>query len=494
MLSKFRNYSKFIIIIVAVAMVFTGGLWSYSAYLNKSTTASSPSNYIASINDAKISHQQFYTVLQNRSAGRQLERSEIVPFQLNVLDSIIDTEVILQEADKLNLKPQVTDEDVQNYLDEILKANEMTREDLANYFKEQGGTIEEYEGYIREVLEQNNLIEQVQERSYSNVQVTEEELIQAYEEIKPQVIIKEFGEDKEKAEQEVKEALNKIKEGADFGQVAHEYSDLQVENGDIGFIGRNNGYFPDDVTETLFSLNKGEISEILEGPKNFYLAKIVDKKTASGEDYEEKKEELKKTILEQKQSIAFSNWLENARAESDIEIYDPLLKGYKALTQGEYQLAVDQLSSALEDYSTPMTYVYLANAYQRNNQPDKAIETFETALTNFEDDWELIFNYGHFLTTLEEPQNDKALELYDKASDLAGEDFMAHYQLYMAYSQLGEEEKAQKEIEIINEIQKKLQEEQEKLEQNSENPENNQTGEQAIDEEAADTDSETTSE
>ncbi len=480
MLSKFRNYSKIIIIVVAIAMVLTGGLWGYGAFMNKSTTATSPSNFVAKIDDAKITPQQYYSILQNRSAGRQLERSEIIPFQMNVLDSIIDTEVILQEAEKMDLNPQTTDEDVKEYLDEILKANEMTREDLANYLKDQGGTIKEYEGYIREVMEQNNLIEQVQERSYSNVQVTDNEVVRAYEEIKPLVIIKRFGDDKEKAEQEIKEALKQMESGKEFGKVAQEYSDLQVENGDIGFIGHDNGYLPEEVTDKLFELTEGEVSEVITGSQAFYLAKIVDKKNASGEDYEEKKEEIKDDILKDKQNMAFNNWLENARAKKDIEIYDPLLSGYKALTQGDYQVAVEKLTKALEDNSTPVTYIYLANAHYRNEQQDKAIETFEEAVTNFEDDWELLFNYGSFLAGLEEPQTEKALELYDKASELAGEDFMAHYQLYMAYSQLGAAEKAENEVNIINEIQSKLQEEQEKLEQdnNITEEDNNNTSEE----------------
>ena len=67
------------------------------------------------------------------------------------------------------------------------------------------------------------------------------------------------------------------------------------------------------------------------------------------------------------------------------------------------------------------------------------------------------------LQAREDNQEDTKI-LLDKASELAGDDFTARYQLYIAFSQLGDEERAQRELDKINEIQQMFMEAQEALE------------------------------
>lgn len=462
MFSKLRNYSKIIIIIIAAAMVITGGLMGYGAYLNRSAPTNAPSPYVAKVNNTNITQQEYYAILRNQAPqSSQLTRSQIIPFKLSVLDSLIEREVILQNAEEMQLKPQVSDKDVEDYINKILEANEMTKEELVNNLENQGIKYADLERDIKKSLEQSDLIKQVREKSYSNVTVTEEEIQRAYEQVHPLIIIKGFKDDQKAAEEKIREALSKIKAGTSFADVAKEYSD--IDNSDLGFIGRDSGYLPEEVIKEAFALKKGEVSEVITGPEAYYLIKVVDKKLATGKDYEEAKAGIKDRLLKQKQSKAFNNWLENAKAEAEIEILDPTLKGYEALRKGNYELAVQELAKALEMNPLPSIYTYLAHAYHGNKQLAKALETYDKAIEEYPDDWELHFSYGNFLAGLEDPDKEKALAQYDKASELAGEDFMAHYQLYLAYNSLEAEEKAQAEMDKLKEIQEKIQKEQEEL-------------------------------
>lgn len=484
MISNLRNYSKIIIIIIAVAMVVTGGLYGYGRFLNQPSTGSNaPSPYIAKVNGTNITQQDYYSVLRNQSAGiTNFTRSQEVPFKLQVLNTMINRELLLQKAQDMGLKPDVSDEDVDNYVNDILENNDMTMGELENYLKEQKSTLKQLKRDLREGLKKNELIKQVREKSYDNVTVSEEEIINSYEKVHPQVIVKYFGDEKEKARSKIEEAMEKLKNGANFGDIAREYSDLAASNkGDLGMIGHDNNYLPDSVTDQAFEMEKNKRSSIIEGEKAFYIIKVLDIKLAEGEDFKEVKKGIKEDILQKKQDRAFTSWLENLRAESDIVIEDPLLAGFKAKENGDFETAIAELKNAMESYPIPMTYIYLAQSYKENNQLDKAIETFKTAIEQYPEDWELHYNYAMIMANQEQPDQEKAISLLDKAAKFAEDDLMAHYQIYMGYTQLGAEDKAKAEMERVTEIQAELQKQQEELQKTKTEAENdeNKNAEQA---------------
>ncbi|MFW5985859.1 MAG: SurA N-terminal domain-containing protein [Halanaerobiales bacterium] len=482
MISELRNYSKFIIIIIAVAMVVTGALYGYGRFTG-SPESNPQSAYVARVNGTNITQQEYYNVLRNQSAGRSdITRSQEVPFKLNVLNSMIDRELLLQKAEEMDLKSNVSDENVNEYIDETLENNNMSMDELENFLEGQNSNLNKFKQDIKNGLRAENLIKQVRERSYSDITVTEEEIVNFYEKIHPQVIAINFDDDKQTASSEIEEALNRIESGSSFGDVASEYSDLAAgSKGDLGTLGHDNKYFSGDVTNRIFELEKGKTSDVIEGDKAFYVVKVLDKKTATGEEFEEAKEEVRKDLLEEKQQQAFDNWLQSVKSESNIIIEDPLLAGYKAKEEGNINTAITELEEALESYPATMTYIYLAQAYQENDQQDKAIETFEAALEEFPEDWEVHYNYAMALADQEETDKEKAVDLLDNAAEFAGEELMAHYQIYIGYNQLGAEEKAEAEMEKVVEIQEKLQEQQKETQPNGEEIETeNETGNENI--------------
>lgn len=462
MFNKLRNYSKIIIIIVVIAMVITGALYGFGAFNFEGVNRQSYN--IASVNGTNISEQQYYSILANQSGINYLTRDQEIPFKYNVLNSIINTELLLQEADNLNIKSQVTDEDINEHLNMVLENNQITEEELIEILKNSNISFREYKREIRKMLDENNRLTQVREQSYSDIIVSEEEIIEAYEELELELIVKEFNDDKENARKVIEEALNKINSGEEFAVVAEKYTDyFQVNVG----IKRNNSILPSSITENAFTIEKGYNSEIIEGEDAYYLLKVVDKKVASGEDYEKAKDEIKENLLNEKQNTVFSNWLKNLRQESEISINDPSLSGYEALINGNYSLAIAEFEKALELYSTPMTYIYLAESYLSNDETNNASEIMSKAIEEYPQDWELHYYYAMLLSTNEDADKEESINLLDQASNLAGDDLMAHYQLYMAYGQLGEEEKADLEIKKINDIQAMIQEAQKVEEQNT---------------------------
>jgi len=367
MFDNLRDNSKIIVYIVVAAFVISGGLMGFGSYMSNSNNSANTnrSQYIAEVNDKGITPQQFLSVLRNyASQADNLTQSEVIPFRLNVLNSMIEREILLDEADNMGLVVEVSDEAVENNIDQILEENDLTEEELINNLESQDYTYEEFKSDIRESMVNSEKISQVRESTYNNIEVNEEEIQTAYE-------------------------------------------------------------------------NRYEDSE--------------DKPAL-----EEVRSDIKDTLLSQKQNQTYQNWLKNKKSEANVTINDPVLYAYNALNNNNYQVAIDSFNNLIEgERGSASIYIYLANAYSGNENYEKAIETYETGVKEYPDNWELRINYGDYYANRE--QNDKALEQYNTASELAGNNFYAHYQLFMSYNNIGASDEAEEEMQKITEIQQQRQ-------------------------------------
>src|SRR6056297_327212 len=347
MFDNLRDNSKIIVYIVVAAFVISGGLMGFGSYMSNSNNSANTnrSQYIAEVNDKGITPQQFLSVLRNyASQADNLTQSEVIPFRLNVLNSMIEREILLDEADNMGLVVEVSDEAVENNIDQILEENDLTEEELINNLESQDYTYEEFKSDIRESMVNSEKISQVRESTYSNIEVSEEEIQTAYE----------------------------------------------------------NRYEDNEDNPAL----------------------------------EEVRSDIEDTLLSQKQNQTYQNWLKNKKSEANVTINDPVLYAYNALNNNNYQVAIDSFNNLIEgERGSASIYIYLANAYSGNENYEKAIETYETAVKEYPDNWELRINYGDYYANRE--QNDKALEQYNTASELAGNNFYAHYQLFMSYNNIG---------------------------------------------------------
>ena len=168
-------------------------------------------------------------------------------------------------------------------------------------------------------------------------EVTEEEIQQAYDERvasgllgvgerrRVRHILIEVAPDADEAavaaaREKASGLLQRLRAGEDFAALAREYSDdpgSADSGGDLGFFGR--GVMDKTFEEVAFSLEPGQVSDVVRTPYGFHIIRVDEIQEASVKPLDEVREEIRKelqrsraeenyyTVAEQLQTLAFEN-------------------------------------------------------------------------------------------------------------------------------------------------------------------------------------------
>ncbi|WP_019414342.1 peptidylprolyl isomerase [Paenisporosarcina sp. TG20] len=213
---------------------------------------------------------------------------------------------------------EVTDEEVTAQFN---KEKEEMGDTFEQYLTQQGQTEESYKKYLRlNLLQEKALTE--------GVEVTDEEIQTAYENMKTELNARHVLVADEATALEVKA---KLEGGADFTEVAKEYSTepaAQETGGDLGW------FTPDEMlkefSDAALALEPNTISDPVKSQYGFHIIEVIEKREADKDigTLEENKEDIAKTLKMQKadpQSLLPK--VSKLMNEANIEIKDEDLEG-----------------------------------------------------------------------------------------------------------------------------------------------------------------------
>ncbi len=123
---------------------------------------------------------------------------------------------------------------------------------------------------------------------------------------------------REKALKRAEEAMEKIKGGKEFADVAAKYSNAmsRIKGGDMGFI--HKGMLDEPIEKAAYSLKKGEMSDIIETPKGFYIVKLEEISPSVQLTFKQVKDRLKKELKSKYEDQKLDKILDEMRQNAKI--------------------------------------------------------------------------------------------------------------------------------------------------------------------------------
>ncbi len=442
---------------------------------------------VAVVDGHEISRQAFDMRFAYATQSQQAGLPQMRRLKTGLLDAMIDRELLLEAARAEGLR--VSDEEVQQRKDEIVEemlANQYSnRRALRKLLERENMSLDEFKQMVRnERLPEDDrirmelLFEKLEENVKSSVQVTDEDVKESYMEVKarhilidPQKIMAEANPDEnegddstsdsngdeesgesetamtlDEAKAQARDTLIELKQkaesGADFAELAKEYSDgpSGERGGDLGWFGP--GQMVPEFEEVAFEMQPGDVSDIVETQFGVHIIKVEDRRQEVPED-EGKLEQRRQELLQQRNDRAWQEFQQRLRESAEIEIVDPELKAYELLEEDRQKhagQAAELLAQAAEGdpYNTSARY-QLATLLSQNDQKQQAIGVLQELVESRRGASSPQAHMQLALLLKETEQSAKALEALKTASELAQGFDMNNYFVHMQAKSMFEE-------------------------------------------------------
>jgi len=287
-------------------------------------------NEVITLSDLNKVTTLMFAGVDKKQAFTDEQRAEI---EQKALEQLIEKKLIEQKAKESSIK--VDDKEVSRAVEDVLKKNNISLEQLKEILKKDGTSIEEYRKMLRSEILQSKVIGR---EVRSKVTITDKDIQEYYEKnvkhqekpgekVRIQQIFFATPPDTtpkqvEKLTSQLEEIRAKIMAGDDFGQMAakHSQDPSAKEGGDLGVFGR--GELLPVIENVAFSLQAGEVSQVTRTPAGLHLIKVIDKKGTAGEKgAQSSRDEIEENLYRREVDVLFLKWMEELKKKAYIKTY-----------------------------------------------------------------------------------------------------------------------------------------------------------------------------
>ncbi len=246
------------------------------------------------------------------------------------LNMIIEEKLQLQEGKKMGFI--VDEEAIDAAVKNISQKNGLAEGQLQAMLEREGRSFSSYRNHIRDQI----LVSKISRYEIGNrVKVSDREIMQYYKAHQ-----KDFWEDSQVRARHIlfiakrgssetirneklrqaKKVLREIREGGDFAELAKKHSeDISAsDGGDIGLFGR--GKMVPEFDEAVFSLKKGQVSDIVETEYGYHIIKVEEVIQGKTLTLKDAKERISQVLAAEKQKQGYEEWMGELKKSAFIEV------------------------------------------------------------------------------------------------------------------------------------------------------------------------------
>jgi peptidyl-prolyl cis-trans isomerase SurA len=248
---------------------------------------------VAVVDDEVILKSELDFQVNLLSAQRNVDPN-VAGFKQAVLNSLVEEKLVFAQANLDSII--VSDEEVNQRIDyqiDMFIQQYGSREKVEQVY---GMSIEKIKREMKDDVRKNLMVQRLREKNFANVEVSRREVEEFFQKYKDSLGVipekvkishiyrnpKASDEVKKQSHQIAQAILDSIKAGADFSEMAKRYSEdpgSAAQGGDLGFVKR--GVFYPEFESASFSLETGEMSDVIESPAGFHIIQLIEKRGES---------------------------------------------------------------------------------------------------------------------------------------------------------------------------------------------------------------------
>jgi len=241
-----------------------------------------------------------------------------------ILDALVKEKLIKQASDRVGI--EVSEEEIDNAVNEIKDQNGFTRKELLLALAASGLTYEEYRDRLKEQIRSVKFMDM---RFRSRIDIKPDEVENYYRQHIDEFygppsykigIIFIDGADEARAQSRLGKVTRALERKKPFDEIARLYSDDESASagGDLGFV--KAGELDETLEREILKLNVGEVSPPIKKPEGIYLVKFVKYRPGEPAPLAKERASIYKKLFDQTFKEMMDTWFENEKNLANIDI------------------------------------------------------------------------------------------------------------------------------------------------------------------------------
>jgi peptidyl-prolyl cis-trans isomerase SurA len=276
--------------------------------------------------------------------GQEPSQEEALSLKLNVLDELINNEILLERAKKLNL--EASDGEVEDKFTEL--KSPFTEDEFQRQLKERNVSVSDLKSDLRRQLSITKLLNR---EVVAKISITDQDVAEFYNSNKAQFNVAEpqyriaqivvtprkepqirnrkndDATNEAEAQRKVKMLMDRLNSGADFAQLAMDYSEdmnSAATGGDLGYVPESALNQSDPMLKKMvMSMKPGQVSPPLGLKDGYRILKLVTRESPGQRNIADPQvqQTIRDTLRNRKEQLLRSAYLAIARDEARVRNY-----------------------------------------------------------------------------------------------------------------------------------------------------------------------------